>query len=67
MYEVQWHGLGQIKCHGKFNSLKEAQDSVLAWWKQNHFTPPYIRSYGENPVIWDYGSHTCFYYFVKEE
>ena len=68
-YEVQWQGYEDgkrvLKKHGIFDTLEEAQDSVREWWKKNDFEPYYIRQWKvENRVIWDYGSHTCFYYFV---
>ena len=54
------------KKHGKFNTLQEAKQSVLDWWKQNNFEPPYVReTQDENEVWWDYGSHVCFYHFVR--
>ena len=64
-WEVHWVGHGQDNTHGVFKTLEEAQDSVREWWKKNDFEPFYIRQWGENPVIWDYGSHTCFYEFHK--
>lgn len=69
-YEVQWEGFENhkpvTKHHGIFNTLQEAQDSVRAWWKKNNFTPFYVREtrLEDGTVWWDYGSHTCFYYFV---
>ena len=71
MYQVHWrryeNGEHVDKTHGTFNTLKEAQKSILDWWKQNNFKPPYVReiSYlGEEDgcvKTWDYGSHSCFY------
>lgn len=66
MYEVHWIGLGQDNHHGTFPTLKEAQQSVMDWWKQNNYEPPYVRQWTrDNVTIWDYGSHTCFYHFVE--
>ena len=71
-YEVQWHGYEEnkkvIKKHGIFNTLDEAQDSVREWWKKNDFKPYYIRQcmLEDGTCWWDYGSHTCFYYFVPK-
>ena len=71
-YEVQWHGYEEdekvIKKHGIFNTLDEAQDSVREWWKKNDFEPYYIRQcmLEDGTCWWDYGSHTCFYYFVPK-
>lgn len=71
MYEVQWEGYENGKFvkhkHGRFKTLEEAQKSVTKWWKQHKFVPPYIResSYDDGTVWWDYGSHTCFYYFIR--
>ena len=69
-YEVQWTGYENhkkvTKKHGKFNTLQEAKQSVLDWWKQNNFEPPYVREIqDEQETIWDYGSHVCFYHFVR--
>lgn len=67
-YEVHWvsytRNINNI--HGVFSTMEEAQDSVINWWKQNNFEPPYIRQWCTgNKIIWDYGSHTCFYEFHK--
>ena len=72
MYNVEWHGYENgkpvIKKHGAFDTLDTAQESVREWWKVNDFEPPYIRQWKhENTIVWDYGSHTCFYHFVEEE
>ena len=68
MYEVHWVGMGQDNQHGVFNTLEEAQQSVLDWWKKNDYEPFYIRQWrSDNTVIWDYGSRTCFYNFVEVE
>ena len=72
MFEVEWHGYENgkpvVNKHGTFDTLDAAQNSVLEWWKKNGFEPPYIRQWKqENTVIWDYGSHICFYHFVEEE
>ena len=71
-YEVQWHGYEEnnkvIKKHGIFNTLNEAQNSVREWWKKNNFEPYYIRQcmHEDGTCWWDYGSHTCFYYFIPK-
>lgn len=63
-YEVHWVGNRQDNKHGVFPTLEEAKQSVLNWWKQHDFEPPYIREWKkDNITIWDYGSHTCFYEF----
>lgn len=63
-YAVHWVGNGQNNTHGIFPTLEEAQQSVQNWWKEHDFTPPYIRQWKiDNKIIWDYGSHTCFYEF----
>ena len=70
MYQVHWRGYENgkhvDKIHGTFKTLKKAEQSILDWWKQNEFRPPYIRQITHNKedgmvVTWDYGSHTCFY------
>ena len=66
MYEVHWVGHGQDNIHGTFSTLEEAQQSVMDWWKENNYEPPYVRQWThDNVTIWDYGSHTCFYHFVR--
>ena len=68
MYEVHWVGMGQDNQHGVFNTLEEAQQSVRDWWKKNDYEPFYVRQWQQgNTIIWDYGSHTCFYHFVEVE
>ena len=42
-YEVHWISGTIDKTHGVFDTLKAAQDSVIAWWKKNDYEPPYIR------------------------
>ena len=73
MFKVEWHGCDEeyqpvVREHGTFDTLEAAQNSVREWWKKNDFEPPYIRQWKhDNTVVWDYGSHTCFYHFVEEE
>ena len=66
MYEVHWIGHGQDNVHGTFPTIEEAQQSVKDWWAKNDFEPYYIRQWitEDGTMIWDYGSHTCFYHFV---
>ena len=66
MYEVHWVHGNEDKHHGTFETLEEAQDSVRAWWKKNDFKPYYVRQWThDNITVWDYGSHTMFYHFIK--
>lgn len=63
-YAVHWVGYGQDNTHGVYKTLEEAQDSVRAWWKKNDFEPFYVRQWVKDGImVWDYGSHTCFYEF----
>ena len=47
MYQVHWrryeNGEHVDKTHGTFKIIEEEQKSILDWWKQNNFKPPYIR------------------------
>lgn len=73
--QVEWHGIEKgkrvIKKHGIFDTEKEAEDSIFAWWKKNDFEPPYVifrkekDESGRNRVILDYGSHMSFYHIVE--
>lgn len=60
-----------VEKHGIFDTEKEAEDSIFAWWKENDFEPPYvIRNFGKDDaghriVILDYGSHVSFYHIVE--
>ncbi len=66
MYEVHWIHGKEDKHHGTFETLEKAQDSVRAWWEKNNFKPYYVRQWTrDNIIIWDYGSHTMFYHFIK--
>jgi hypothetical protein len=72
-YEVHWVEAtggctGEVihdKHHGTFDTLKEAMDSVRAWWKKNGFDPYYVRQMTDEKgrIWWDYGLHSAFYVF----
>lgn len=68
MYKVVWVSPRIDEEHGTFPTLEEAQQSVRDWWAKNNYTPYYIRQWTrDNITIWDYGSHSCFYHFIKED
>lgn len=65
-YEIHWMSGSIDRLHGEFDTLKAAQDSVIAWWKKNDYEPPYVRVIrGDDYVWWDYGLHNAFYVFKK--
>lgn len=64
-YKLYWldNLAKELKYIGKFPTEAEAYDDLHRWWKQNNFTPNYVRSWknSEGKTMIDYGSHYHFY------
>ena len=67
-YQVQWLNslTNELHTHGTYDTIDLAIQSIYDWWKENDYTPKYMRviDHGDHLMI-DYGLHYCFYSIVK--
>lgn len=70
MYTVYWISQTERikKQHGSYDTFEQAMQSIVDWWKENNFHPPYYRimKHGQSSMV-DYGLYDCFYEIVKED
>lgn len=64
MYTVYWvNQFEHIKeQHGSYNTYEQAMQSIIDWWEEIGFHPPYYRvmKHGKSSMV-DYGLYDCFY------
>lgn len=69
MYTVYW--ISQLehikKQHGSYDTYEQAMQSIIDWWEEHDYQPPYYRvmKHGKTAMI-DYGLYDCFYEIKHE-